>query len=230
MRELSIFDIMGPIMVGPSSSHTAGAVRLGLFVRNYIGDFDSLKSFYITFYNSFSQTSEGHGTRLGFLGGLLGYSVDDERIKTSDEELRKRKTKINYAFEMDSRKPDNAVLFEWEKNKKKELILGESIGGGLISIRMIDDFPVNLSASLPTVLIRNKDEKGVIAHMAAEFSKGGINIANMSVSRTKKGGSVLSIMELDEEPHLDELEHLGNLEAILFYRLIPSLSAGRKSM
>lgn len=193
MRQSSIIDIISPIMVGPSSSHTAGAVRLGLLAKNVYNG--TPKKITFKLYNSYAQTGKGHGTDKGLLAGILGLSVDDVRIKNIfDLDISKQ---IEYKFEYleDFNRHPNAVdfIFEGDLNMK---IQGESVGAGEVVIRQIDDFSVKFTGKFNTLLIVYRDIPHMISRVTDLIN---INIASLHCDRSAKGQEASMCICLDGE-------------------------------
>ena len=197
-------------MVGPSSSHTAGAVRLGLMARNiYNAPFSKVK---FILYNSFATTGFGHGTDKGLLAGLLGYSVDDSRIKNIFDII---KNKIDYSFEYVediSRFPNSVDIIIDGKRK----ISGDSIGAGEISINSIDKFPININGNYDTLLMFYKDKPGMISRVSDIIQKYEINIATLHCGRNSKGGIASMCIELDMPAKDEIVEKVKALKDVFF--------------
>lgn len=210
---MNIFDIIGPVMIGPSSSHTAGAVRLGNLARNILGE--EPKKARIILYNSFADTGKGHGTDKALVAGLLGFLPDDERIKISFEDARK----MGIEFELvdggaRSDLHPNTAEFYLEGNSKTTRVLGSSVGGGRVVIFSIDGFKTEFSGEYYTVITVHKDIPGMIAKVTTCISGRKINIAQMRVSRESRGEKALMIIEADEilpEGIKEELEKLNGI-------------------
>ena len=151
MKQTSIFDIISPVMIGPSSSHTAGAVRLGLLAKNIFDDVPSKVIFKL--YNSYAQTGKGHGTEKGLLAGVLGLSVDDRRIKDIFDQQIAKNIKYSFEYYEDFKKHPNAVDFIFEKGSRKMEIYGESVGAGEVVVRKIDGFTVKLTGKYNTLML-----------------------------------------------------------------------------
>lgn len=190
MEQRSLFSVISPIMVGPSSSHTAGAVRLGLMARNiYKNTFSSVK---FVLYNSFATTGFGHGTDKGLLAGLLGYQVDDIRIRDIFNTVKN----ISYSFDYiqdPSRFPNSVDIIIDDKM----LIAGDSVGAGEIRIIKIDDFSVDIQGHYDTLLMMYKDKPGMISRVSEIIQKNNINIATLHCDRSSKGGVASMCIELD---------------------------------
>jgi L-serine dehydratase len=222
---LGIFDIIGPVMVGPSSSHTAGAVRIGAFARKLLGQ--APRKAVIQLHGSFAATGEGHGTPLALLAGLLGLAPDDERIPSA--ESLAQEMGLGYRFE-------EADLGEVHPNSVRLLLEGDgggaldlaasSVGGGAISVFDIDGFAVDLDGKYATILLTYPDRPGAVAIVSAILANAGLNIATIKAHRTARGGQALMAVELDSAPPASVLESLRGLPQIEQVRCIPSLGFG----
>ncbi|MFK7952875.1 MAG: L-serine ammonia-lyase, iron-sulfur-dependent subunit beta [Ekhidna sp.] len=191
-----IFDMIGPVMIGPSSSHTAGVVRIGRVVNRILGDIAEKAD--ITFYNSFARTYEGHGSDRAILAGLMDYHTDDARIKkalalTKDVGLSYTFKSIGSA----STFHPNSVRVIATKGEKTVEVLGESRGGGVIRIKEVSGFDSNFTASMHTLIIEADDTKGSIAFFTEVLSQDECNIATMTVSRKGKNDLACLILEMD---------------------------------
>lgn len=194
---MNIFDIIGPVMIGPSSSHTAGAVRLGNIARNILGE--EPKKATITLYNSFAKTGTGHGTDKALVAGVLGYMPDDERIRNAFENAKERNLKYELidGDVMPDFHPNTARLYLEGRNLQTEII-GSSIGGGNVLVFSIDGFSTEFSGNYETVVTVHKDKPGMISKVTSYLAKNSVNIAQMKVSRESRGEKALMIIETDE--------------------------------
>ena len=191
-----IFDMIGPVMIGPSSSHTAGVVRIGRVVFKVLGGVPDTAE--ITFYNSFARTYEGHGSNRAILAGLMDFKTDDKRIKTALDLTQE--AGLSYKFRSigsASTFHPNTVRILAEKEGNKVEILGESRGGGVIRIREVNGFESNFTASMHTLIIEADDVKGSIAFFTEVLSQDECNIATMTVSRKAKNDLACLILEMD---------------------------------
>lgn len=217
MRQSSIMDIISPIMVGPSSSHTAGAVRLGLMARNV---YDApIKKITFRLYNSYALTGKGHGTDKGLLAGILGLSVDDTRIKNIfDSDLAKQ---IEYKFEYkeDFNRHPNAVDFIFDGGLHMQ-VSGDSIGAGEIVITKIDNFSVNLTGKYNTLLLVYKDVPGMISRVTKLI---GVNIASLQCDRYAKGDDASMCICLDGEIDKGLIDTISGFEDVYMVRYIKKL-------
>lgn len=219
MRQSSIIDIISPVMAGPSSSHTAGAVRLGLMARNIYNESPRKVTFKL--YNSYAKTGKGHGTDKGLLAGLLGLSVDDIRIKNIfDLDISKE---FEYEFEYleDFNRHPNAVDFIIEGNNNMT-ISGDSVGAGEIVIRKINDFSVKFTGKYNTLLLIYKDVPNMIARVTNSIH---VNIASLHCDRYAKGQEASMCICLDGEIDQKVIDFLSLIENVYMIRYIKKLES-----
>ena len=217
MSKSNVFDLLGPIMVGPSSSHTAGAVRLGVMARKILGE-EPVEGT-IILHGSFAKTGKGHGTNLALVAGLLGMNPDDERIPDSLKIAKERG--LNFSFktgDLGDVHP-NSVKFDLiSKTKGQVQVTGSSVGGGTIVIQEINGFQVEIKGDYPTLVILHQDIPGVVAQVTLLLTTAQINIARMLVSREKRGAQALMVLETDQqidEAVLDLLRKLPKINQAL---------------
>lgn len=197
IRGLSIFDIIGPIMVGPSSSHTAGAVRLGQVARSIFGEDPA--SVLIELHGSFAETGRGHGTDRALVAGLLGFEPSDERIPESFELARAAGLRFEFKdTDLGENQHPNTVHFVLTSPGRQMEITGASIGGGMIAITRLDGFPVNLTAEFETLLIVGEDRPGTINAVTGKLFEEHINVAFFNLARDQRGGQAIMIVETDQ--------------------------------
>lgn len=211
---INIFDMMGPVMVGPSSSHTAGAARIGNMGRTLLGE--EVARADIGLYGSFAETGYGHGTDRALLAGLLGMKPDDLRIPNAYEEANR--AGMAYSFrtvELRDAHPNTALLELTSKSGKKLTLQASSIGGGAIVVNKIDGIDVNFTGDFNTLIVRNQDESGSVAAITSILSQVHINVANMSVNRHRRGGDALMVIETDQHIKPRQVEFLSELPGIL---------------
>jgi len=220
--DISIFKVLGPVMIGPSSSHTAGAAKLA----RTAGTIAHVPFSHVSFglHGSFAKTYQGHGTDKALVAGVLGLSEMDERLTESFELAAKAGLAYDF-YETDlGDVHENSVKFTFHlENGSFMEVVGSSVGGGEIAIRKIDDFAINLSAKLPTVIIKQYDTKGVLSDITRVLAEHGINIATMSLSRTTKGEKALCIIESDSpvsDAVGDQLRQLENVINVMILNLI----------
>ncbi len=211
-RFTSLFDIIGPVMVGPSSSHTAGAVKIGLLARDI---FKEKPDEVICFlYESFAETFKGHATDVALAAGILGYEPDDERLPHAILNASKEGIKITFIPLTDKAHHPNTAKIVMKKNGRKLSVLGESIGGGEAIITEIDNSKVNICYGVPTVIIHHRDEKGVISNVSRVLSDDDVNIATMEVSRVQRGEEARMIITVDHSPSQKAIDQLLEVENI----------------
>ena len=196
MESFSVFDIIGPRMTGPSSSHTAGAVRIAYIARRLIGE--KLSRVQFTLYGSFAETGRGHGTDKALIGGILGFAPDDERIRKAYEFAKEEGVVVDFVYSDEPADHPNTVKIEAidVKDHKTEVI-GRSVGGGNILITEINELGVELSGEYPTLIIRHQDEPGVIAEVSHVLAQLNVNIAFMKVFRHGRGRDAYMCIETD---------------------------------
>jgi L-serine dehydratase len=196
---VSLLDIIGPVMVGPSSSHTAGACRIGLLARGLVGGTPERAR--IELHGSFARTGEGHGTDKAIAGGLMGFRPDDERIR--DALNIAEREGLAYTFEKttisDEAHP-NTVRLTLERGDRRNEMIGESLGAGRIHITEVDGFPVEVHGNHHTIVLVAEDVKGSIARIAQLLADGGLNIATLRLTRKERGGDAFMVIEIDELP------------------------------
>ena len=211
---INIFDMMGPVMVGPSSSHTAGAARIGNMGRTLLGE--EVARADIGLYGSFAETGFGHGTDRALLAGLLGMKPDDLRIPNAYEEANR--AGMAYSFrtvELRDAHPNTALLELTGKSGKQLTLQASSIGGGAIVVNKIDGIDVNFTGDFNTLIVRNQDESGSVAAITSILRQVHINVANMSVNRHRRGGDALMVIETDQHIKPRQVEFLSELPGIL---------------
>jgi len=211
---MNIFDIIGPIMVGPSSSHTAGAVRIGLVTRHLLAQEPA--SAIITLHGSFAATGSGHGTQKAIVAGLLGMLQDDIRIPQSD--IIADQSGFKYSFEYKTIKdahPNTALINVVGKNGREIEVQASSIGGGRILINKIDGILVNFSGEQNTLIVHNIDQPGHVAEVTSTLSHKSVNIATMQLFRDSRGGYAVMVIEIDQEMPIESIEWLNHLEGVI---------------
>ena len=211
---INIFDMMGPVMVGPSSSHTAGAARIGNMGRTLLGE--EVARADIGLHGSFAETGFGHGTDRALLAGLLGMKPDDLRIPNAYEEANRADMAYSFrTMELRDAHPNTALLELTGKSGKQLTLQASSIGGGAIVVNKIDGIDVNFTGDFNTLIVRNQDESGSVAAITSILSQVHINVANMSVNRHRRGGDALMVIETDQHIKPRQVEFLSELPGIL---------------
>ena len=209
---VSILDIIGPVMVGPSSSHTAGACRLGLLARNLVGG--TPQKAHIELHGSFARTGEGHGTDKAIVGGLMGFRPDDDRLRTALEIAEGEG--LAYTFEKtklgeENEVHPNTVRITLERGERKSVMTGSSLGAGRVLVTEIDGYPVEVHGNHHTIALVAEDIKGSIARITGLLAEDGVNIATLRVSRQHRGGDAFMVIEVDEQPGDEVREHIREL-------------------
>ena len=218
----NLFDILGPSMVGPSSSHTAGACRLGFVAQSLVGGRPDRAE--IGLHGSFAMTGEGHGTKRAIVGGLLGMRPDDPGLRESlarapDEGLAFTISSIDLG---EAAHPNTARI-RAVRGELETVMTGCSVGGGRILVQEIDGMPVALSGSLPTLVLVGDDVPGTIAELTGLLSARGLNLATMRVDRTGRGERALMTIEADADVPADVAAELGELPWVHWVRTIGRL-------
>ena len=213
-------------MVGPSSSHTAGACRLGLLARNLVGG--TPERALVELHGSFARTGEGHGTDKAIVGGMMGFRTDDDRIRTALDIAEREglkftfeKTKLGEENEVHP----NTVRVTVERGDRKHIMLGSSLGAGRVLVSEIDGFPVEVHGDHHTIVLVAEDVKGSIARIAGILADDGINIATLRVTRKHKGGDAFMVIEVDDPPAEDVRDHIRALPWVRWTHRLDRVSA-----
>lgn len=212
MKYRSVFDIIGPVMIGPSSSHTAGAARIGRVARSVFGR--EPKQIVVSLYGSFAETYKGHGTDVAIIGGLLDFDTFDERIKDSIRLAEEKGIAIEFREEEAVPTHPNTARILISDDEGSLELAGISIGGGKIEIIELNGFELRLSGNHPAILVVHNDRYGTIAGVANVLAKFAINIGHMEVARKDVGQEALMTIEVDQtiDPAVfDELRALPNI-------------------
>lgn len=219
---MHVFDIIGPIMIGPSSSHTAGAARIGRVVRQLLGEQPA--RVVISFYGSFAKTYQGHGTDKAVVGGLMDMAVDDARIR--DSLSLAQAAGMDYRFEnieLKEAHANTALIQAWTKNGRHIEVQAASVGGGSIRVEKINGLHVNFTGEQNTLIITHRDEPGAIAHVTGVLADEQMNIATMQVFRRQAGGEAIMVIETDGLPKPETLSQLRTLAEISSVTLLKRL-------
>jgi L-serine dehydratase len=218
----SVFDMIGPVMIGPSSSHTAGVVRIARAAIRILGGIPDEAS--ITFYNSFARTYEGHGSDRAIIGGLMDFRTDDARIKEALSIAKDRG--LIYKFKSignSSVHHPNTIKLNLIKGDRIIEVVGESLGGGVINIAEVDGFVANFSAQNHSLIIKASDVAGAIAFISSIIAQEKANIATMSVSRKGKNNLACHVIEMDSGIQKITLEYLRSIPWIKELIYIPDI-------
>ena len=211
---MDIFDLIGPIMVGPSSSHTAGAVRIGLVSRKLLGEEVRRAELYL--HGSFADTGVGHGTDKALIAGLLGMEPDDVRIPLSFACAEKAELEFSFGVtELRAAHPNSVLLKLWGKSGAELEIVAASVGGGRIQIRRLGGMETCFSAEQPTLIIKNEDQPGRLADVSRVLAQWGINIGTFRVNRDGRGGCAVMVIECDAPISQDVVNTISSLPGIL---------------
>lgn len=207
-----MFDIIGPVMIGPSSSHTAGAARIGRVARSLFGREPKWANIHL--YGSFAKTYKGHGTDVAIVGGLLDFDTFDERIIESLELAKQKGIKIRFIEEDTMTDHPNTARIIIGDDEDEIEIVGISIGGGKIEVTELNGFELRLTGHDPAILVVHHDRFGAIANVSNVLAKHQINIGHMDVSRKEKGKIALMTIEVDhfiEDSVIQEISDLPNI-------------------
>ncbi|WP_107837926.1 L-serine ammonia-lyase, iron-sulfur-dependent subunit beta [Metasolibacillus meyeri] len=220
MKFTSVFDIIGPVMIGPSSSHTAGAARIGRAARDLFGRQPKWAKIYL--YGSFAETYRGHGTDVAIVGGLLDYDTHDERIKTAFEDAEKAGLSFEFIPEEAHKEHPNTTRIVMGDDEGEMSVEGISIGGGKIEISEVNGFKLRLTGGMPAILVVHDDRAGCIANVANCLAMHHVNIGHMEVSRIERGLTALMVIEVDQNiedrvlqqisyiPHITKVSKINN--------------------
>lgn len=211
---MNSFDIIGPVMVGPSSSHTAGAAKIGNIARKLLGT--PVQNADIYFHGSFLATGKGHGTDKALIAGLLGFPVDDPRIAGSFRYAEENGMQYRMSgIDLGEAHPNSVKLILTGTDGRKIEIVAASVGGGAIRVTEIDGLPANFSGDYPTLVVSNLDQPGHVTEITSMLSHKSINIATMQLYRSSKGGNAVIVLECDQEVPETAIRWLAHLEGIL---------------
>jgi L-serine dehydratase len=220
---VSLFDILGPVMVGPSSSHTAGACRLGLMARAIAGGTPERAR--ISLHGSFAATGEGHGTHRALVGGLVGIAPDDLRLKAAYDEAKR--AGLEWEFHEITLEDDahpNTAIIDVVRGSDRVVVRGASVGGGRIEVTELDGFPISLGGGYHTLVVLARDEPGTIMTITGMLAAESINLATMRVDRTGRHKDALMTLEADAPIPERVLEELRDFEWLRWVRRIDKIS------
>ncbi len=211
---MNLFDILGPVMVGPSSSHTAGAVRIGLIARKLLGEVPVQATIYL--HGSFAATGAGHGTDRALVAGLLGMEPDDPRIPDSFA-LAKQ---AGFSFTMEPKElreahPNTAEVHLTAANGAQVCMRAASVGGGRIVVTELDGVPVNFSGATTTLIVHNEDRTGLVSEVSSILAFSRVNIATMQLFRNKRGGTAVMVVEIDSPLPPQAISMLEQLSGVV---------------
>jgi L-serine dehydratase len=223
---VSLLDIIGPVMVGPSSSHTAGACRLGLLARCLVGGTPERAT--VELHGSFARTGEGHGTDKAIVGGLMGFRPDDERLRTALE-IAEREG-LDYRFEKttlgeEAEVHPNTVRITVERGDRRAVMTGSSLGAGRVLVTDIDGYPVEVTGNLHTIVLVAEDVRGSVARIAGVLAEHELNIATLRLTRKERGGDAFMVIEIDDVPGEDVRDHIRALPWVRWAFRLDKVSA-----
>jgi len=221
---VSLLDIIGPVMVGPSSSHTAGACRIGLLARGLVRG--TPQSARVELHGSFARTGEGHGTDKAIAGGLLGFRPDDARLRDALD-IAEREG-LAYVFEKTTISEDahpNTVRITVTRGDQSHVALASSIGAGRIVLTEIDGYPVEVNGNLHTTILIAEDRTGSVARIAGILAEEKVNLATMRVTRKERGGDAFMVLECDDPPSDRAIDTIERLEWVRWVRRLDKVGA-----
>ena len=221
---MSLLDVIGPVMVGPSSSHTAGACRLALLARHTL--LSPPEQATLRLHGSFAKTGKGHGTHLALVAGLLGFFPDDARIPDAMKLAKNANLNVHIESKDLGDVHPNTVQIELKNSTEHVTVTGSSLGGGLVKVFKVDAFESNFSGSYHTLLIEHEDKPGVIARVARVIADDDVNIATLYCARRKRGGRALMTVEIDRRLAQYALDYLTQVPYIGWMRLLPEVMSG----
>ncbi len=213
-ESMNIFEVIGPVMIGPSSSHTAGAVRIGYSARKLLGE--TPRHAEILLHGSFAATGAGHGTDKAIVAGLLGMKPDDPRIPISFEVAKELQLEFVISkTQLKDVHPNTALIRVAGGSGRRLEIVSSSLGGGRIMIRQIDGLDANFTGDYPTLIVHNLDQPGHVAEVTSMLSHKSVNIATMQLYRDTRGGYAVMVIETDQPIPKESLIWLKKLEGVI---------------
>lgn len=216
--ELSLFDVVGPVMIGPSSSHTAGAARLAFVAREIAGEFTHVS---FGLHGSFAQTYRGHGTDRALVAGVLGLSPQDERLRHAFEMAAAVGLTYDFYTTQVEGAHENTVVMTFSLAGGEKLeVVGSSLGGGRIRITRIGEYPAEITADAPTLVITQRDRKGMVSRVSNILATHDINIAVMRLSRTARGEVACCVIETDGALPSEVVREIAGVPDVLSVRAI----------
>lgn len=222
---MGLLDVIGPVMVGPSSSHTAGACRLALLAR--YGMLTSPQEAHLTLHGSFAKTAKGHGTDRALAAGLLGYFPDDARIPDALEHAQNQGLAITFATKDLGDVHPNTVHFSLKNADETLTLTGSSLGGGLVKVFKVRGFDASFSGAHHTLLLEHHDRPGVIASVTRVLADDDVNIATLHCARNRRGERAMMSLELEQAPSKYVLNYLTGLGSVGWLRLLPDVMGSR---
>ena len=221
-RQRSVFDIVGPVMIGPSSSHTAGACRLGELARAIFGGTPTTAR--ILLHGSFASTGPGHGTDIALVAGLLGMRPDDARLPIALSLAEESGLKVSFCeVDLGDSHPNTAVLEMEDADGRTMSVRGSSLGGADVVVTRIDDFEVEATGDLPLLVVGHIDRPGVIASVTGLLAESDVNVASMLVSRERRGAAALMLIETDAEVRAATADRIAEQSGVTSVRRVAAV-------
>jgi len=213
MANVGVFDVLGPIMIGPSSSHTAGAARLGKFAKTIVDH--EIKEVTFLLHGSFAKTYKGHGTDRALVAGILGMNPDDARLRYSLDLAKEQGIQIEFVpTDLGDAHPNTVKFVITDMDGRIWEILGSSLGGGLVEIREINGNKVQITGEYQTIITNNDDVPGTLAKISGLLYEAGINVASMKSVRSQKGKGATMTFELDHPVSPETIEEIKQIEGV----------------
>lgn len=221
---MALLDQIGPVMIGPSSSHTAGACRIALLARHCLGAVPTSARFVL--HGSFAKTAKGHGTDLALIAGTLGYLPDDPRIREAFAEAERAELAYEFLTADLGDVHPNSVRIELQAadaTGENLSLLGSSLGGGLVQVSLVDGFDVRFGGAFHTLLVLHTDRPGVIARVAGVVADDDGNIGSILSAREKRGGKAMMSVEVDKRLSDSSIAYLESLPYVHWLRALPQV-------
>lgn len=211
---MNVFDIIGPVMIGPSSSHTAGAVRIGRITRELLKNTPVRADILLS--GSFARTYQGHGTDKALTAGIMGFEPDDERIRYAPEIAEKAGLRVTFTTgELDGEHPNTAKITLYDAGERSVSLIGSSIGGGNILVTDVNGLHVHITGEKTTLVILHRDQPGIIASVTGTLAENGVNISNFHLFRRERGGEAVMTIGIEGRFGEDLNERIAALPHIL---------------
>ena len=195
MKYNGMFEIIGPVMVGPSSSHTAGALRIGQIARQLLGTEPGYAAFQL--FGSFAETYQGHGTDLALIAGVLGMTTDDDDVRRADAIAVERGLEYQFTKGSGGQYHPNTVAIHLSGGDRTVRLIASSLGGGKAEVQELEGLPLRFSAEIPTLVLYHQDHAGFLAKVSQLLDSSGYNIARLALERWRRGGDAITVCEVD---------------------------------